>query len=270
MSESLHYGPVLVTKGEYKGHIGYYDDDENGKVFIYPNIPLFCSHYYMTNYKNVTSTIPTEKLAKRWQELDNILYAHNCGRTSTLTDSDIVDVLLERALCVDLLNERFFYSMQKMQSKQEHKVFISHSSKDAVIARCIATDLLDAGYSVFLDDWSINVGDRIFEKINNGLENSTAFIMIISKDYMSSVCCKDEWSAFYNKALHNKKCRIYPLIIDDSNPPTLLSPIKYLRVSDEAFPEILHQLLGTLKRQFEQQSDYENYQAKTKPSATKP
>ena len=72
--------------------------------------------------------------------------------------------------------------------------------------------------------------------------------MIISKDYMSSICCKDEWSAFYNKALHNKKCRIYPLIIDDSNPPTLLSPIMYLRVSDEAFPEIFHQLLGTLKR----------------------
>ena len=47
--------------------------------------------------------------------------------------------------------------------------------------------------------------------------------MIISKDYLKSVCCTDEWGAFYGKALHDKSCVIYPIIIDDSAPPALIS-----------------------------------------------
>lgn len=42
MKRNLSYGPVLITKGSHKGKIGYYDDDEDGKLIIYPNIPI-CS-----------------------------------------------------------------------------------------------------------------------------------------------------------------------------------------------------------------------------------
>ena len=29
MNEEIDYGPVIVTKGKYKGRIGCYDDDED-------------------------------------------------------------------------------------------------------------------------------------------------------------------------------------------------------------------------------------------------
>ena len=98
--------------------------------------------------------------------------------------------------------------------------------------------------------WSINIGERIFEKISTGLCESKALIMIISKDYLKSVCCTDEWGAFYGKALHDKSCVIYPIIIDDSAPPALISQIKYLRFNGDEYASALSTLLRSLRKQF--------------------
>lgn len=117
-------------------------------------------------------------------------------------------------------------------------------------SRAIATDLMDAGFSVFLDDWSIEIGERIFEKISTGLHESKALIMIISEDYLRSVCCKDEWSAFYGEVLHDESCVIYPIIIDGSTPPILISQIKYLRFDKEEYSLSLSILLKALMKQF--------------------
>lgn len=35
MNEEIDYGPVIVTKGKYKGRIGCYDDDEDQYVYVY-------------------------------------------------------------------------------------------------------------------------------------------------------------------------------------------------------------------------------------------
>lgn len=145
---------------------------------------------------------------------------------------------------------RHLRSMQKFQDQNKTEVFISHSSVDLAFSRAIATDLMDAGFSVFLDDWSINIGERIFEKISTGLCESKALIMIISKDYLKSVCCTDEWGAFYGKALHDKSCVIYPIIIDDSAPPALISQIKYLRFNGDEYASALSTLLRSLRKQF--------------------
>ena len=159
-------------------------------------------------------------------------------------------LLHERVFCSDMLTARHLRSMQKFQDQNKTEVFISHSSVDLAFSRAIATDLMDAGFSAFLDDWSINIGERIFEKISTGLCESKALIMIISKDYLKSECCTDEWSAFYGKALHDKSCVIYPIIIDDSAPPALISQIKYLRFNGDEYASALSTLLRSLRKQF--------------------
>jgi hypothetical protein len=35
VKEDLDYGPVLITRGKYKGRIGYYDDDDLSKGVVY-------------------------------------------------------------------------------------------------------------------------------------------------------------------------------------------------------------------------------------------
>lgn len=111
---------------------------------------------------------------------------------------------------------------------------------------------MDAGYSVFMDDWSVEIGERIFEKISTGLHESKALVMIISEDYLSSVCCKDEWGAFYGKALHDQSWVFYPIIVDDSTSPTLISQIKYLRFRGDEYSANLSILLKSLTKQFKE------------------
>lgn len=249
MEKITNYGPILIRKGPYKGKIGYYDDtDMDGKLIIYPNVPTYCSGYYKVSQSAATSVIPTACLAERLSDIDHELYK-NCSLEHLPAEEEIM-LLHERVFCSDMMTARHLRSMQKFQDQNKTEVFISHSSVDLAFSRAIATDLMDAGFSVFLDDWSINIGERIFEKISTGLCESKALIMIISKDYLKSVCCTDEWGAFYGKALHDKSCVIYPIIIDDSVPPALISQIKYLRFNDDEYTSALSTLLRSLRKQF--------------------
>ena len=249
MKRELNYGPVLITKGPHRGKIGYFDDtDMDGKLIIYPNMPILCADYYKVNKSEATSVIPTNCLAERWAKIDQELFG-NCAMGELSPEEEII-LLHERILCSDMLAERHLRSMQKFQDQDKVEVFISHSSIDLAISRAIATDLMDAGFSVFLDDWSIAIGERIFEKICTGLCESKALIMIISKDYLKSVCCTDEWCSFYGKAIHDQACVIYPIIIDDSAPPALISQIKYLRFNGDEYTSALSTLLKALERQF--------------------
>ena len=195
MEKITNYGPILIRRGPYKGRIGYYDDtDMDGKLIIYPNVPIYCSDYYKVSQSAATSVIPTACLAERLSDIDHELYK-NCSLKHLSAKEEIM-LLHERTFCSDMLTARHLRSMQKFQDQNKTEVFISHSSVDLAFSRAIATDLMDAGFSVFLDDWSINIGERIFEKISTGLCESKALIMIISKDYLKSVCCTDEWGAF--------------------------------------------------------------------------
>lgn len=116
-----------------------------------------------------------------------------------------------------------------MHLKPSHlvSVFISHSSSDLEFSRCLATDLKEIAYDVFLDDWSIELGENIVEKINTGLEASKVLIPVISKDFLSSVFCKDEWTSFYMRFAKSKQDAIMPVIIDDVDVPAILTSRKY-------------------------------------------
>ena len=148
MYKGLTYGPVLITKGLHKGKIGYFDDtDTDNKLIIYPNMPTHCNDYYKVNISEATSVIPTKSLAERLTEIEQELCTNE-----HLPPKETIALLHERILCSDLLTERHLRSMQRFQNQDDVEVFISHSSIDLAFSRAIATDLMDAGFSVFLDD----------------------------------------------------------------------------------------------------------------------
>ena len=79
MEKITNYGPILIRRGPYKGRIGYYDDtDMDGKLIIYPNVPIYCSAYYKVSQSVATSVIPTAYLAERLSDIDHELYK-NCS-----------------------------------------------------------------------------------------------------------------------------------------------------------------------------------------------
>lgn len=67
------------------------------------------------------------------------------------------------------------------------KAFISHSSNDKVFALRLATDLrMRAGIDAWLDQWEVNPGDKIPERLEAGISEAGIFVLILSPDSVNS------------------------------------------------------------------------------------
>lgn len=68
---------------------------------------------------------------------------------------------------------------------EEHRdVFISHAGEDkADVARPIAEALSSAGWSVWLDEYELTVGDRLTQSINAGLASSRFGVVVLSRAF---------------------------------------------------------------------------------------
>lgn len=249
--EYLEYGPVLVTSGKQKGRIGYYDDEvENSRgttlALVYFGDPLLQKSYELISFKLLTNNITTINLVDRINAIKLELFRN---RINTRFE---IDRLNELIWCTNLLENRYIYAMENINQKMNMRVFISHASQNLDIARALATDLLNDGFSVFLDDWSIDFGENIISRISKEIDECDVLIMIISKDYLNSVNCGDEWSSFYIKYNKIRKDSLYPILIEDAEPPAMIAAIRYFRLKElDLYHKVYSQLLKTLKKRTE-------------------
>jgi hypothetical protein len=241
--DELMYGSVIVTKGKHKGRIGRYDDDYyTGSCIVYFGELALANSHEKIRSSSLSNVIPTEMLLARIVKLRRLI-----GITEDAEDK--FDLMLELEFCSNLLNTSYFNATLAAPSGL-FKVFISLSSEDSVFARKLATDLKNAGYEYFFYDWSIGLGENILKKIGEGIEASSALIPVISQSFMKSVYCLDEWTSYYNKYAKTRPDSIYPVVIDDSDVPTLLAARKYVRVKDASdYSKYLNDLLIALKKQ---------------------
>ena len=73
--------------------------------------------------------------------------------------------------------------------------------------------------------------------------------MLISDDYLRSTYCSDEWTSFYMKYRKTRKNSMYSILLNDADPPAILSAIKYARVRNlENYREAYNQLLKAIKK----------------------
>src|SRR5437762_2444001 len=93
-------------------------------------------------------------------------------------------------------------------------VFICHASEDKEdFARPLADALRKEGVRVWFDDFEIGLGDSIAQKIERGLANSTAGIIILSQHSLSKNWPQYEASAI--KQMHlTDSMRLIPVLKD--------------------------------------------------------
>lgn len=244
----LEYGAVIVTKGQHKGRIGYFDNESdltNKGVVYWGDMYLCRDHYELIKYKYLSNNISTLDLLCRIEELKRDIALLRMKRHDYYLCTQLLSELL---YATNILTEKYI-DVRFLQKEKDMKIFISHASNDLTFARCLATDIMERGYEVFLDDWSIDLGENIINKINEGLEESQILIPIISQDFLNSVFCLDEWTSFYIRFAKIKKESVLPLIIDDSDIPPILSAIKYFRSKDGySYQKYLSQLFSALKK----------------------
>ena len=104
------------------------------------------------------------------------------------------------------------------------KIFISYNHEDEKLVAAITRRLeIEFGRkNIFYDKWSIQPGDSIIGKMNEGLEEFTTFFFFLSPNSLESKMVTLEWQAALNRAV-NLDLKFVAVRIADCAPPVILS-----------------------------------------------
>jgi hypothetical protein len=106
-------------------------------------------------------------------------------------------------------------------------VFVSHRGADAQAAEKLATEIRAAGHDVWLDEWQLNVGDSIIEKMNAGLQSAEYVVLCYSDQGVLAPWISREWMSALARQLESAGVRLLPVRLSGGNAPAILSDIKY-------------------------------------------
>jgi hypothetical protein len=138
------------------------------------------------------------------------------------------------------------------------KVFISHSSIDKPFVERLATDLrtrekIDA----WLDKWEILPGDRIPEKLEEGLSGANIFLLVLSPESVKSQWVSYEKDAWLSEQVEEEKRaraenrtpsrRLIPVLYKDCEKPFFLKSFLHVSINDENYNEGFLQLVRGMR-----------------------
>lgn len=126
-------------------------------------------------------------------------------------------------------------------------VFISYTHADKHFVDLLAVNLVDARVSVWLDRWELNVGDSLIEKIQDGLQDASALLVVLSKASLESQWCKKELSVGLLRELEERKVVVLPILLEDCSIPLLLRDKVYADFRsnfDEGWHSVISAIAG--------------------------
>ncbi len=147
-----------------------------------------------------------------------------------------------------------FPSIENLEAKGYHwdneakrkQIFISYSHRNQDIVRSIVDELLECEMNVFVDYRSIDYGEKIIEKISQGLKESDLCIFFLSKEFQNSYYGKHELSSIWNYVITKKK-KWFLVLLDHVNVDDIydgLSFYKYFK-----FDNNIQSLIEEIKKQ---------------------
>lgn len=101
-------------------------------------------------------------------------------------------------------------------------IFISYSHQDKDFVDKLAANLVMHKARVWVDRWELSVGDSIIDKIQEAIQESSAFIIVLSRSSMKSEWCKKELSSGLLRELEEKRVVVLPLLLEDCELPIFL------------------------------------------------
>jgi hypothetical protein len=138
------------------------------------------------------------------------------------------------------------------------KAFISHSSIDKPFVERLATDLRTReGIDAWLDKWEILPGDRIPQKLEEGLSNAGILVLVLSPDSVNSQWVSYEKDAWLTAQVNEEKRarqesrtpsrRLIPVLYKDCEKPFFLESFLHVSINDENYEEGFQQLVRGMR-----------------------
>lgn len=106
-------------------------------------------------------------------------------------------------------------------------IFVSHRNSDVEEAEYIASRLRERGHDVWLDAWTIDIGDSIVERMNEGLSGSTFLVLCFSSEGSLSPWMSREWFSSLARQLNGENVKLIPVLLKGGEVPAILADIKY-------------------------------------------
>jgi TIR domain len=107
------------------------------------------------------------------------------------------------------------------------QVFICHASEDKPFVRVLARDLKAHGVPVWFDEWVLQVGDSLTEKIQEGIQRSGWLLVILSKSSVRSRWVRRELSSGLALELEKKGVYVLPVLKESCKIPLFLKDKLY-------------------------------------------
>ena len=126
-------------------------------------------------------------------------------------------------------------------------VFLSHSSKDKPAVRKLAEQLKAHVFTVWLDEFEIDVGDSIPDTVAKGLQESEFVAVWLTQNAVTSGWVTKEWQTKIAQEISARKVAVLPLLAEDCDIPVLFAE-KHFADFRTSFEEGTAQLLRTLRR----------------------
>lgn len=126
-------------------------------------------------------------------------------------------------------------------------IFLSHNYKDKPVVEQIALRLKEIlpQDDIFYDSWSIQPGDGIIDRMNEGLAECSLFLFFVSKNSLQSEMVKLEWQ---NALLKSTKCqaKFIPVKMDDCLMPPILMQSLYINLFGQGLEIALRQIIDVI------------------------
>ena len=139
---------------------------------------------------------------------------------------------------------------KKRQSKNTSDdlgtLFVSHASEDKPFVDKLVEKLDRFAKRVWYDKREIIAGDRITNKINQGLTEATAIIAVLSPHCVSKPWVMREMEAGINMQISEHGTSVIPILAKKCDIPPLLKDIRYADFT-ESFQKGFNQLLTGLQ-----------------------
>lgn len=127
------------------------------------------------------------------------------------------------------------------------KFFLSHSTKDKDFVRKLAEDLFINGYEVWFDEWELDWGDSLFEKIEEGIKESNFLIIVISSNSIKSRWVNNELKAALSNENESNTPFILPILYDDCEVPLFLKDKIYIDFRDD-YDKGIKSVISSIKK----------------------
>jgi type III secretory pathway component EscV len=127
------------------------------------------------------------------------------------------------------------------------KVFLSHSSADADLARRLALDLQSANVDVWLDQWELKVGEEIAGGIEKGVDEAEFVVVLLTRASVASDWVNREWRRKFLDETRTESISVVPVRGETCEIPDFLAQRSHADISGGSYPLGFRHLLEILR-----------------------